>query len=105
VFGCASKQGTVCSHTLEKCRNFKWKHIAFSGMCARTIEAITMVRQSRRVQPNGQEMREVMGANRVVLSTRQARNAGGEPMGDEEGRGDRGDGDQRGGGGERCDHE
>jgi len=33
-----------------------------------------MAQSSRRVQPNGQETREVVGANRVALGTRQARN-------------------------------
>jgi hypothetical protein len=68
----------------EKCPNCKGNHIAFSGKCARKIEAITMTRQSRRVQPNGRETREVTGANRVALGTRHARNTEGEPMADKE---------------------
>jgi hypothetical protein len=89
VVGCASKQGAVCTHTQEKCPNCKGNHIAFSGKCAKKIEAITMARQSRKVQPNGRETREVPGANRVALGTRQARdtrkNEGeGEPTADEE---------------------
>ena len=39
------------------------------------------------MQPNGRETREVTGANRVALGTRQAentRNGAGEPMADEE---------------------
>jgi len=35
-----------------------------------------MARQSRKVQPNGRETGEVMGANRVALGTRQARDTG-----------------------------
>jgi len=47
-----------------------------------------MTRQSRRVDPNGRETREVIGANRVALGTMQARNTRnreGEPMADKEG--------------------
>jgi len=48
-----------------------------------------MGRQSRKVAPNGRETREVTGANRVALSTRQARDTRnreeeGEPTADEE---------------------
>ena len=46
-----------------------------------------MARQSRKVQPSGRETREVTGANRVALGTRQARditNGEGEPTADEE---------------------
>jgi len=34
-----------------------------------------MARQSRKLQPNGREMREVRGANRVELGTRKARDS------------------------------
>jgi hypothetical protein len=86
VVGCASKQGAVCSHTQEKFPNCKGNHIAFSGKCANEIEAITMARQSREVQPSGRETREVTGAKRVALGTRQARditNEEGEPTADQ----------------------
>jgi len=73
VVGCASKQGAVCSHTQQKCPNWKGNHIAFSGKCTNKIEAITMARQSRKVQPNGRVTSEVTGANTVALGTRQAR--------------------------------
>jgi len=63
VVGCASKQVAVCSHTQVRCRNCKGNDIAFNGKCAKKIEAITMMRQNRRVQPNGRETREVTGAN------------------------------------------
>ena len=33
VVGCASKYGAVCSHTQQKCPNFKGNDIAFSGKC------------------------------------------------------------------------
>jgi len=33
VVGCTAKQGALCSHTLEKCPNFKGNHIAFSSRC------------------------------------------------------------------------
>jgi hypothetical protein len=87
LVGCASKQGAVCGHTQEKCPNCKGNHIAFSGKYAKKIEAITMARQSRKVQPSGRETREVTGANRVGLGTRQARditNGEGEPTADED---------------------
>jgi len=58
--------------------------MALNGKCARKIEAITMARQRRRVQPNAREMREVTGANRVALGTRQAWNTEWEPMANEE---------------------
>jgi len=70
VVGCASKQGAACSHTQERWPNCKGNHIAFSGKCTKKIEAITMAQQSRKVQPNGRETREVTRANRVALSTR-----------------------------------
>jgi len=87
VVRCTSKQGAVCSQTQEKCPNCKGNHIAFSGKCAKKIEAITMARHSRKVQPSGQEAREVTGANRVALSTMQARDITireGEPTADDE---------------------
>jgi len=43
-----------------------------------------MAGQSRRVEPNGRETREVTVANGVALGTRQARNTDREPMTDEE---------------------
>jgi len=42
LVGCSSKPGAVCSHTQEKWQNCKGNHIAFSGKCAKKIEAITM---------------------------------------------------------------
>ena len=87
VVGSALKQGAVCSHRQERRPNCKGNHIAFSGKCAKKIEAITMARQSRRVELNGRETREVTGANRVALGTTQAgdtRNGDGEPMADDE---------------------
>jgi hypothetical protein len=85
----ASKQGEVCSHTHEKCGNCKGNHTAFRRRCVKKIEAITMARQSRKVQPNRRETWEVTGANRVALSTRQARDTRngegeGEPIANEE---------------------
>ena len=73
VVRCALKQGAVCSHTEETCPNCKGNHIAFCGNCTRKIEAITMARQSRKVQPNGRVTREVTGATRVALGTRHAK--------------------------------
>jgi len=70
MVGCASKQGTVCSHTQVQCPNCKGNYSAFSGKCATRIEAITMALRSRTVQPNGREMRGVTGANRAELGTR-----------------------------------
>jgi len=89
VVGCASRQGAVCSHTQEKWPNCKGNHIASSGKCTKKIEAIRMAHQSRKVQPNGRETREVLGANRVALGTRQARDTRngegeGQPMANEE---------------------
>jgi len=86
---CGSKQVAVCSHTEDKYPNSKGNHIAFSGQCALKIEAVTMARQSRKVQPNGHETRQVTGANTVALGTRQARDirngeGEGKPMADEE---------------------
>ena len=73
MVGCASKQGAVCSHTQDKCPNCIGNNIAFSGKCAKKIEAMTMAIQSSKVQPTGPVTREVTGANRVALGTRQAR--------------------------------
>ena len=73
VVGCPSKQGAVCSHTQDKSPNCKGNHIALIGKCVKKIEAITMARQSRKVQPSGRKTTEVMAANRVALGTRQAR--------------------------------
>lgn len=73
MVGCALKLGTVYNLTREKCLKCKGTHIEFSRLCAKKIKAITLARQSSQVQPTGQEMREVMGANRVALGTRQAR--------------------------------
>jgi len=70
MVGCALKQGALCSHTQVRCPNRTGNHLAFKGKCAKTIEAITMARQSRRVQPNGRETRELMGANSVALGIR-----------------------------------
>jgi hypothetical protein len=89
VVGWASKQAAVCSHIQEKCPNCKSNHITFSGKCMKKIEAITKARQSRKVQPHGRETREVTGANRVVIGTRQARDTSnregeGEPTAKEE---------------------
>jgi len=86
-FRCASKQGAVCSHTQEKYPNSKGNHSAFSGTCAKKIEAIAMARESRKVQPSGRQTREVTGAIRVALGTRQARDSttrDGEPTAEEE---------------------
>jgi len=84
VVGCALKAGAVGCHTHEKCPNCKGNHIEFSAKCAKTIEALTMVRQSRQWQPNVRETRELTWANRVALGTRQARNTEGESIADEE---------------------
>ena len=84
VVRCASKHGAVCSHTQEKCPNLKQNHSAFGRKCVREIESITMVQQSRKVQPNGRETRDITGANTVALGTSQARNTEGQPMADEE---------------------
>jgi hypothetical protein len=88
VVGCTAKQGSLCGHTMEKCPNCKGNHIAFSNRCAKKTEAARAARQSRKTGLEGHaSMREVTGANRVALGTRQARGIRddeGEPMADEE---------------------
>jgi len=51
--GCALMQAALCSLTQEKCQSCKGILIAFNWKCMRTTEAIGMVQQSRRLQPNG----------------------------------------------------
>jgi hypothetical protein len=86
--GCTVKQGSLCGHTMEKCPNCKGHHIAFSNRCAKKTEAARAARQSRKTGLEGHaSMRKVTGANRVALSTRQARGIrdyAGEPMADED---------------------
>jgi hypothetical protein len=88
VVRCTAKQGSLSGHTMEKCPNCKGNHIAFSKRCAKKTEAASAARQSRKTGLAGQaSMREVTGANRVALGTRQARGIGddeGDPMADEE---------------------
>jgi len=48
VVGFAAMQGSLCSHTLEKCPNCIGNHIAFSSSYVRTREATDAARQSRR---------------------------------------------------------
>jgi len=69
MVGCASKHGAVGSHMQEKYPNCKGNHTGFSAKRVKKIEAITMVRQSRRVQPNERVTSEATGANRVEHST------------------------------------
>jgi len=86
--GCTAKQGSICGHTMEKCPNCNRNHIAFSNTCAKITEAARATRQSRKTGLEGHaSIREVAGANRVALGTRQARGIRddeGEPMADEE---------------------
>jgi hypothetical protein len=73
---------------MEKCPNCKGNYIAFSNRCAKKTEAARAARQCRKTGLEGHaSMREVTGANRVALGTRQARGIRddeGEPMADEE---------------------
>ena len=48
VVGCMAKQGSLCSHMLEKCPNCKGNHIAFSSRSAKNSEAAIAARQSRK---------------------------------------------------------
>jgi hypothetical protein len=73
---------------MEKCPNFKGNHITFSNRCAKKTEAARAARQSRKTELKGHtSMREVTGASRVALGSRQARGIrddDGEPMANEE---------------------
>jgi len=42
-------EGSLCGHTLEKCRNRKGNHIAFSSKCAKKTEATKAAQQSRNI--------------------------------------------------------
>jgi hypothetical protein len=75
VVGCTAKQGSLCSHTLEKCPNCKGNHIAFSNRCAKKTEAARAARQSRKIgqagqAPTGATTGVVSGTNRVALGPR-----------------------------------
>jgi len=75
VVGCTAKQGSLCSHTLEKCPNCKGNHIVFSNRCAKKTEAARAARHSRKIgqagqAPTGATTGVVSGTNRVALGPR-----------------------------------
>jgi hypothetical protein len=73
---------------MEKCPNCKGNHVAFSDRFGKNTEAARAARQSRKTGlERHASMRDVTGANRVALGTRQTRGIRddeGEPMADEE---------------------
>ena len=70
VVGCMAKQGSLCGHTLEKCPNWKGKHIAFSNRCTKKAEATRAARPSRNIGQRASTNAaadEASGKYRVVL--------------------------------------
>jgi hypothetical protein len=47
----SAKLGSLCGHTQEKCPNCKGNDIAFSGRCAKKMEATREAREKRRREP------------------------------------------------------
>jgi hypothetical protein len=71
--GANSKLGAICTNTDEKSLNCTGNNIVFRGYCPKKIEALNVAHQESKVQPNGRETREVMGANRGIHRNRLAR--------------------------------
>jgi hypothetical protein len=75
VVGCTVKQGSLCSHTLEMCPNWKGSHIAFSSRCVKKREAMEAARQNRTIglalpAPARAARDMANGSNRVMLGSR-----------------------------------
>jgi len=77
VVGCTAKQGSLCSHTLEKCPKCKGQHIVVSSMCVKNTETTEVAQQSRSIELAGQvstsaarDMAMAMGSDRVALGSR-----------------------------------
>ena len=73
--GCAAKQGSLCSHTLEKCPNCQGNHIGFSSRCQKKSAAAKVARQSPKTGtagrgPRREAIHTATGTNRVVLGRR-----------------------------------
>jgi len=94
MVGCTAKQGSLCGHTLEKCRNCKGNHIAFSSRCVKKREATESAQLGRKIGLAGRASERAArdmatGSNREVLGPTTQGVAGGE--GDE---GEIADGDE-----------
>jgi hypothetical protein len=96
VRGCTAKQGSLCSHTQEKCPNCKGSHIAFSSRCAKKAEATREASERRKRNPAGritQSTELTTGTNRTALGLRTRVPQGGERCKSEE---DMADAEERG---------
>ena len=77
VVGSSSNQGSLCSHTVEKCPNGNENHIAFSSRCMKMTEDVEAARKSSNIGLAGRESTSAAldraiatGSNRVVLGPR-----------------------------------
>jgi len=108
VVGCTAKQGSLCSHTLEKFPNCKGNHIAFSSRRVKMTEATEAERQRCKIGLSGRastsaarDIATAMSANRVALDPRPQGVAVGGGDGDEEDMADVDEEEEAPGGGKR----
>jgi len=87
IVGCIAMQGSLCSHTEEKCPKWEGNHITFSSRCAKKAEATREAPERRRCEPAGWTKKTAgppSGANRTALGPRARAPESGERGGSEE---------------------